>query len=58
MICLPFSCKTAHGVKGTEMKSVCSSVDWVHADMIKFIIRNTQVSKSFHLKRYIYSCEN
>jgi hypothetical protein len=41
-----------------EMKSICSWVDWGHADTIKFIIRTTRVSKSFHLKRYIHSCEN
>jgi hypothetical protein len=39
---------------GTGMKTKRMWVGY----MIKFVIRATSVSKSFHLKRYTHSCEN
>jgi hypothetical protein len=41
---MPFYCNTAHKLKGTGIKTKRILIDY----MIKFIIRATRVSKSFH----------
>jgi hypothetical protein len=48
---VPFYCNIAHEPKGRGMKTKHISVGYM-----KFIIRATLVSKSFHLKRYTHSC--
>jgi hypothetical protein len=50
--CIPFHCNIAHEPKDRGMKT---KRIWVGCK-IKFIIRATWVSKSFHLKRYTHSC--
>jgi hypothetical protein len=52
MKCVPFHCNIAHELKGRGMKTKGIWLGY----MIKFIIRATWVSKSFHLKRHTHSC--
>jgi hypothetical protein len=52
MKCIPYYYNIAHESKGRGIKIKRISEGY----MIKFVIRATRVSKSFHVKRHTHNC--